>query len=551
MIIFSHRKEDGKVDNKKIKKIVLICILLVIVLLLCLYGYYKLFYEKKSDNKKVDNVSEYSIKGNGLQNVDLKFLQLESEEKNIIYSPMSIKYALKMLSDASSGNTKKQIDMIVGNYDATKYENNENIAVTNVLFVKNTFKSNVKDSYISLLKSKYNAEVLFDKFENSSNINTWIKNNSLGLIENVIGDIKDQDFFLINTLGINMEWKQKIQCAIGGESECLKNYAVTYFHEKYYDYVPIIGQEENSDFNSIKFNNSYNSKAAEIAASINKYNIVQELGESNIREEITKEYKEYLNSEEGIYEIEECKKRSCSYDPEDVTSFVEKFISELNENYNKAEASTDFKYYIDDDVKVFAKELKKYGDIELEYVGIMPIKESLKTYIKNIDSNNLKNTIDKIQEVKQENYSDGKVYRITGGIPFFKYDYDLNIISDLNKLNIIDIFNSKKADLSSFTTASNSYISDMIHKANIEFSNDGIKASAVTIGGGMGDGQSGFEHLYDIPVEVIDLNFDKPFMYIIRNKNTNEVLFTGTVYEPIKNDYERAVVINSENYKEY
>ena len=33
---------------------------------------------------------------------------------------------------------------------------------------------------------------------------------------------------------------------------------------------------------------------------------------------------------------------------------------------------------------------------------------------------------------------------------------------------------------------------------------------------------------------TIDLDFDKPYMYIIRDKSTGEVWFAGTVYEPGK-----------------
>ena len=36
-----------------------------------------------------------------------------------------------------------------------------------------------------------------------------------------------------------------------------------------------------------------------------------------------------------------------------------------------------------------------------------------------------------------------------------------------------------------------------------------------------------------VPVEEIDLTFDKPFLFIIRDKETGEVWFAGTVYEPL------------------
>ena len=34
-------------------------------------------------------------------------------------------------------------------------------------------------------------------------------------------------------------------------------------------------------------------------------------------------------------------------------------------------------------------------------------------------------------------------------------------------------------------------------------------------------------------IEKIDLTFDKPYMFLIRDKETNEMWFVGTVYEPL------------------
>lgn len=105
----------------------------------------------------------------------------------------------------------------------------------------------------------------------------------------------------------------------------------------------------------------------------------------------------------------------------------------------------------------------------------------------------------------------------------------------MKKLGINDVFDKEKADLSNLSENNDTYINKAIHKANIEFSNDGIKASASTAVGGYG-ATSGpyFEHLFKVPVKEIDVTFDKPYMYIIRDKKTGEVWFTGTVYEPIQ-----------------
>ena len=102
--------------------------------------------------------------------------------------------------------------------------------------------------------------------------------------------------------------------------------------------------------------------------------------------------------------------------------------------------------------------------------------------------------------------------------------------NDLKKLGIKDIFDEKKADLSNL--ASDAHIEEVLHKATIDFSNEGIKAAAATIEAGMGSTSFGFEHLFKIPVIEIDITFDKPYLFLIRDKDSGEVWFVGSVYQP-------------------
>ena len=125
----------------------------------------------------------------------------------------------------------------------------------------------------------------------------------------------------------------------------------------------------------------------------------------------------------------------------------------------------------------------------------------------------------------------------------FKYDGSLNLKDDLKALGIEDVFSEDDADLSGVTKLTkangdnyNTFIKVAKHNTTIDFSNEGIKASAATVlGGGIGGGGPHFEYLWDVPVEKVDLTFDKPFMYLIRNKDTGEIWFVGTVYEPTEN----------------
>ena len=102
----------------------------------------------------------------------------------------------------------------------------------------------------------------------------------------------------------------------------------------------------------------------------------------------------------------------------------------------------------------------------------------------------------------------------------------------LKQLGITDVFNINKSNLSGITENGPVAINKVTHKANIEFSNEGIKAAAATQMGGLGSASCEFEYLYDVPVETIDLTFNNPYLFLIRDKNTGEVWFTGTVYNP-------------------
>ena len=60
----------------------------------------------------------------------------------------------------------------------------------------------------------------------------------------------------------------------------------------------------------------------------------------------------------------------------------------------------------------------------------------------------------------------------------------------------------------------------------------GNNAAATALGGA--GAATCWDYKFEVPVEEIDLTFDKPYMYIIRDKATGEVWFAGTVYNPVE-----------------
>ncbi|OUM56349.1 Non-catalytic module family DOC2, partial [Piromyces sp. E2] len=147
----------------------------------------------------------------GTSEFDFSFLKLENNKKNMLYSPLSIKYALKMLKEGAAKNTLAEINKVLGNPKITKYESTDKVlSLANGLFIRNTFYDYVKTKYINTLDEKYAAEVKKDEFKDAKNISQWIEDKTLGIIKNMLGDGAVNNpknlMLLINALAIDMEW---------------------------------------------------------------------------------------------------------------------------------------------------------------------------------------------------------------------------------------------------------------------------------------------------------------------------------------------------------
>lgn len=502
----------------KNKKIIIITTIIVLLISISIILFVKFNKEKKYDDPIIKEKAVYSIKSNSLEPFDLYFLQLENKKENKIYSPLSIKYALSMLAEGSEGESKKQILDIIYNYKTNKYENNKNISLANALFIKEIYKDKINNNYKTTLIDKYNAEVIIDSFMSPVNINSWVNNKTLGLINNLFDDISEENLILINALAIDMEWEDKFIHAYPNVPV-----SVNYKHEKFSWFGP--DEVTEKEFNDIEEKIS----GMEIIASVNKYDIVNVLGENKIRKTVKEELIKYLN--ENNLTIRNVYNEDNKTDEELFELYLDNYIEEINSNYKKIDASTDFSFYTDENIKVFAKSLKEYNGKQLEYIGIMPLNKNLDEYVKNITAQDINNLLGQLKKIELNNFKDGVVTKITGFIPKFKFDYELDLMNDLKTLGIKNVFEIGKANLKNITS-DELYINKISHKSNIEFTQDGLKAAAITYAGGKGAGET-FNYYFEVPVEEIDLTFNKPYMFIIRDKKTQEVWFTGTVYNPL------------------
>ena len=356
-------------------------------------------------------------------NLDYAFFNYETSKQNLIYSPLSIKNGLALLYAGAAGNTKTQIENVLG--DVTILGKTTNIAdkfsLANAVFVRDTFEKSILPSYTEKAEKSYGAEIISDDFLNSNKIDNWVSQKTFGLINNLDMEIdKETKMVLINALAIQLDW---------------------------------LHQFDTSDTAGDTFTNE---------------------------------------------------------DGEEMTVTTMTQITHAD----------DIRYYFDQDVTLLTMPLEKAGDAELEFIAIMPTTGNLSSYLKSftpsdIESKLALSTAANALEVGAEIH-----------IPRFKFDYELDFKKDLISLGVVDVFDPTLADFSNMATSS-LFVSDAVHKANIDFSEKGIKAAAVTAFGMKVTSVMAPDDSQPIVVQI-----NKPFLFLIRDKNNHATWFTGTVYKP-------------------
>jgi len=425
--------------GKKESNINLMLIGLIIVMLIAsitIWGYILLRNQIEANNgsaprKTVTRKSGKTSTSSNADDFDLSFLKLENVEKNSLYSPLSIKYALHMVKEGANGETLEEIEKVLGKEDSIKrYEDIDKVlSLANGIFVRDAFKNDVKKEYVETLKSRYNAELNYDSFNTPDNINKWIEGKTLGQIKDLVERISaDTQVILVNALAIDMEWEQQFEKAA----------------------------THGRDFNLANGNKM-------VATMMHR-----------------------KSEDDSLY------------------------------------------YYKDDEVSAITMPLKEYGGNKLSFIAIMPEDEKLKDYVDKFEIEDL----NKIEEgmISAKKVSAGvELY-----IPKFEYDAGLDLKDDLVALGIKTAFTGN-ADFSGMAEDENLFISNAIHQATIEFSEKGTKAAAATVM--TFDVVSINKNKEDEPVV---LNFDKPFLYFIKDAESGDIWFVGTLYEPNKWENEKS-----------
>lgn len=104
-------------------------------------------------------------------------------------------------------------------------------------------------------------------------------------------------------------------------------------------------------------------------------------------------------------------------------------------------------------------------------------------------------------------------------LPRFKISTNVNLNGPLNRMGVSDIFNPYEANFNKITKE-NIYISSIVHKADIEVTENGTKATAHSV------------VVLNNKILTKELVFDRPFMYFVLEKPTMTVIFNGIYSKP-------------------
>jgi serpin B len=117
----------------------------------------------------------------------------------------------------------------------------------------------------------------------------------------------------------------------------------------------------------------------------------------------------------------------------------------------------------------------------------------------------------------QDEYGKLKVY-----MPKFKFSFEKYLNDQLKAMGMTDAFNPALADLSGIADAS-IFVSFVKQNTFVEVDEEGTEAAAVTTIG---------VELTSFPPQPKEFKIDKPFIFAIRERTTNTLLFIGKVMNP-------------------
>jgi serpin B len=109
-------------------------------------------------------------------------------------------------------------------------------------------------------------------------------------------------------------------------------------------------------------------------------------------------------------------------------------------------------------------------------------------------------------------------------LPKLELRSSLQLVEPMQALGMRDAFDASRADFSGMAAGPPLYVGQIVHQAFMRVDEDGTEAAAATAVG-MRATSAG-------PSDPVSFNVDRPFAFLLRDRQTGAVLFTGVISDP-------------------
>lgn len=221
---------------------------------------------KEADEAFIDSQMNLAVKL-------FKASTAESQQENVLVSPLSILLALAMTTNGAEGQTKSEMETLLGGeisieelneylysyVNSLPSEDKYKLELANSIWYRDdAYRLYVEETFLQTNADYYGAQAYKAPFDDTTknDINHWVKEHTDGMIEEIIDEVdEDTVMYLINALVFDAEWQttyeksevykgsfisangkeQSVDMMHGAENQYLSNDKVTGFIKPYKD----------------------------------------------------------------------------------------------------------------------------------------------------------------------------------------------------------------------------------------------------------------------------------------------------------------------------
>ncbi len=181
------------------------------------------------ESEEMVNVDVYTSSPEDIVNAQMNFAAelfkesvKQSENENVLVSPLSVQLALAMTANGANGKTLSEMQSLLcgdalltdlngyfEEYLENRSSEDEKLKIANSIWIRDAESLTVKESFVKINEDKYNAQIFRKAFDQSTadEINGWVDEKTEGMINKIIDKINPNTvMYLINALCFEDEW---------------------------------------------------------------------------------------------------------------------------------------------------------------------------------------------------------------------------------------------------------------------------------------------------------------------------------------------------------